>query len=139
MAAGESSLGTEMRTGVGVIVVRDGRVLLGLRRGAHGAGTWSFPGGHLDEGESEEACALRELREEAGLEATAPRVVAERDDDFPEGLRYRTLFVQADWAAGEPAVREPDRCERWGWFPWRAPPEPLFLPVAGLHATGFRP
>lgn len=38
--------------GVAVIVVRDGRVLLGKRKNAHGAGTWQFPGGHLEYGES---------------------------------------------------------------------------------------
>ena len=95
------------RVGIGVILARDGEVLLGLRRGSHGAGTWSFPGGHLDHGESAEACASRELYEETGLEATNAHVVAETIDDFPGGLRYRTLFVRVDWAGGEPALREP--------------------------------
>jgi 8-oxo-dGTP diphosphatase len=123
--------------GVGVIVVRGSDVLFGLRRGAHGAGTWSFPGGHLDCGESVEACALRELAEETGLEAANPRRVGETTDVFPEGLRYRTSFVRVDWAGGEPHVREPEACQRWGWFSWEAAPEPLFLPVANLRASGF--
>jgi ADP-ribose pyrophosphatase YjhB (NUDIX family)/MOSC domain-containing protein YiiM len=125
--------------GVGVIVVRGDDVLFGLRRGALGPGSWSFPGGHLDGDESVEACALRELHEEAGVEATNPRLVAETEDDFPQGLRYRTLFVQVDWAGGEPTVREPDKCRRWGWFAWNEPPQPLFLPVASLRACAFRP
>ena len=50
--------------GVAVIVVREGRVLLGKRKNAHGAGTWQFPGGHLEYGESIEDCARRELFEE---------------------------------------------------------------------------
>jgi 8-oxo-dGTP pyrophosphatase MutT (NUDIX family)/MOSC domain-containing protein YiiM len=125
--------------GVGVIAVRGNDVLLGLRRGAHGTGSWSFPGGHLDGAESVEACALRELHEEAGLEAINPRVVGESEDDFQEGPRYRTLFVQVDWAGGEPAVREPDKCGRWGWFAWNDPPQPLFPPVASLRASGCRP
>ena len=40
------------RVGVGVIVQRDGRILLGKRLGAHGEGTWALPGGHLEFGES---------------------------------------------------------------------------------------
>jgi 8-oxo-dGTP diphosphatase len=125
--------------GVGVILVRDGDVLFGLRRGAHGAGSWSFPGGHVERDESAEACALRELEEETGLRAVNPCRVAETEDVFPEGLRYRTFFVRVDWAGGEPQVREPEACERWCWFAWEEAPEPLFLPAASLHATGFRP
>ena len=49
------------RVGVAVIVVRDGRVLVGRRRSAsHGDGMWQFPGGHLEFGETVEACAARE-------------------------------------------------------------------------------
>jgi 8-oxo-dGTP diphosphatase len=125
--------------GVGVIVVRGDEVLFGLRRGAHGAGTSSFPGGHVDQGEGTEACALRELEEETGLRGVNPRRVGESKDIFPEGLRYRTIFVRVDWAGGEPAVREPEACERWRWFSRDQAPEPLFLPVARLRARGFRP
>jgi 8-oxo-dGTP diphosphatase len=88
------------RVGVGVMVVRNGEVLFGRRRGAHGAGTWSLPGGHLDDGESAEAGALRELIEETGLDAANPRLIGETEDVFPEGLRFRTLCVRLDWAGG---------------------------------------
>jgi mutator protein MutT len=125
--------------GVGVIVTRGDNVLLGLRLGAHGAGSWSFPGGHLDGDESVEACAMRELREETGVEAINPRLVAESEDEFPEGLCYRTLFVQVDRAGGEPVVREPGKCGGWSWFSWDDLPQLLFLPVASLRASGFRP
>jgi 8-oxo-dGTP diphosphatase len=124
--------------GVAVIVVPDDEVPFGLRRGAHAAGTWSFPGGHVDDGESAEACALRELEEETGLRGVNPRLVGESEDVSPEGLRYRTIFVRADWVGGEPAAREPEACARWRWFSWDAAPEPLFLPIASLRA-GFGP
>jgi MOSC domain-containing protein YiiM/8-oxo-dGTP pyrophosphatase MutT (NUDIX family) len=125
--------------GVGVIVVRGGAVLLGMRRDAHGASSWSFPGGHLDGDESIKTCAIRELREEAGIEMINAYVVAETADDLGVGFRYRTLFVQGDWAGGEPTVGAPDKCAEWGWFCWDDPPQPLFPPVASLWATGFRP
>jgi len=38
--------------GVGVCVVKDGKVLLGKRQNAHGDGCWCFPGGHLEFKES---------------------------------------------------------------------------------------
>ena len=136
-AGNDSSRRPEL-VGVGVIVVRGDEVPFGLRRGAHGGGTWSFPGGHVDEGESAEACALRELEEETGLRAVSPRRVGESEDVFPDGSYYRTIFVRVDWAGGNPAVREPEACARWSWFRWDDAPEPLFLPVASLRAKGFR-
>lgn len=55
------------QVGVGVLILRDGKVLLGRRKGSHGAGCWSAPGGHLEFGEAVEDCALREALEETGL------------------------------------------------------------------------
>jgi 8-oxo-dGTP diphosphatase len=114
--------------GVGVIVVRGDEVLFGFRRSPHGADTWSVPGGHLESGETVETCALRELFEETGLDASDPRVVAETDDRFPTGMCYRTIFVQVGWTRGEPVVREPEACAQWGWFRWDDPPKPCSCP-----------
>ena len=45
------------KVGVGVVVVKDGKVLVGKRIGSHGAETWAFPGGHLEWNEKIEECA----------------------------------------------------------------------------------
>lgn len=130
------------RPAVGVaVIIRDGaRVLLGLRSAGHGAGTWQFPGGHLEFGESVEGCALREAREETGLELTNAQPGPYTNDIFTvEGRHYITLFVLADYDGGTPEVREPDKCTRWEWFTWDALPEPLFLPVANLRRLGYAP
>lgn len=124
--------------GVAVIVVRDERVLLGKRKNAHGAGTWQFPGGHLEYGESIEACARRELLEETGLCAVNLRTGPFTNDFFEdEQKHYVTLFVIADHAAGEARVMEPDKCCCWDWFRWSELPTPHFLPVANLLAQNF--
>ncbi|HYW51672.1 MAG TPA: NUDIX domain-containing protein [Gemmatimonadaceae bacterium] len=128
------------RVGVGVIVVRDERVLIGRRRGAHGAGTWALPGGNLEFGESAEECARRELLEEAGMTLQAVRPAAFTVDNFVEHDRhYVTLFVEADGVSGTERNCEPDRCDGWEWHDWHALPTPLFGPLASLVAQGHVP
>ena len=130
--------------GIGVIILRKGKVLLGLRKGSHGAGTWSFPGGHLEFGESIEECAQREALEETGLRITGIRFGPFTNDLFPkegtnEGRHYVTLFAIADCPSGKPEVREPDKTGRWEWFSWGKLPQPLFLPVRHLREQGYSP
>ncbi|MBZ6377093.1 NTP pyrophosphohydrolase [Pacificimonas flava] len=51
------------------LVDREGRILLAQRPpGKHLAGTWEFPGGKLEAGESPEQALIRELAEELGIE-----------------------------------------------------------------------
>lgn len=123
--------------GVAAIVCREGKVLLGRRRSSHGAGTWQFPGGHLEFCESIEACAVREAYEETGLRVRNARLGPFTNDIFEnEGKHYITIFVVCECDDHEPCVREPDKCENWAWFDWGALPEPLFLPVKNLLKCG---
>lgn len=132
------------RVGVGVIVVRDGQVLVGERLGAHGAHTWALPGGHLEFGEDVAACAARELAEETGL-AIDPATIGPgpyTSDLFAaEQRHYVTLFVVARLAPGgdEPRRLEPAKCAQWRWCRWQALPRPLFAPLATLVASGWVP
>lgn len=129
-----------VRVGVGVVVVRHGRVLLGRRLGSHGAGEWALPGGHLDFGETLDACAARELAEETGMTVTGIRPATFTVDLFPDEHRhYVTLFVEAVGVDGDPATLEPEKCAGWEWFPWTALPTPLFRPLASLVASGYVP
>ena len=124
--------------GIGVIIVRNGRILLGKRRNAHGAGAWCCPGGHLEYGESFEACARREVREETGLQIENIRRGTFTNDLFAEeGKHYVTLYMLADCPQGTPRVCEPEKCEQWDWFPEEALPRPLFLPLQNLLSNGF--
>lgn len=124
--------------GVAIIVVRDGRVLLGKRKNAHGAGTWQFPGGHLEYGESIQACARRELFEETGLSIDTCRLGPYTNDIFKEEKKhYITLFVIADQTTGDAKVKEPHKCECWAWFQWSEMPTPHFLPIVNLLKQNF--
>ena len=66
MTAGQNNV----RVGIAVFVFKDGKFLMAQRHGAHGPGTWSVPGGHLEFGESFEETARREVKEETALEIT---------------------------------------------------------------------
>ena len=98
-----------------VAVFRDGRVLLALRARPR---LWSLPGGRIESGETAEQTALRELREEVGVEAeiVAPAGVREavwRDRNGTVVARFRIQVFAARWRAGEP-MTGPEAIEmRW--------------------------
>ncbi len=119
--------------GVGVIVTKGGKVLLLRRKNAHGSGSWSTPGGHLDFGEAPEDCAAREVKEETSIEIAGVEFRAVTNDFFEaEGKHYLTVWFQADHGSGEAAVSAPEEMSELGWFEWENLPMPLFLPLQNL-------
>ncbi len=125
--------------GVGVIVIRDQKILLGKRIGALEPGTWGFPGGRLEWGESVFECARREVLEETGLtNLTNFRYGPYTREIFAkENKQFITLFVIVNCPKGEPRIVEPNRCTEWQWFAWNSLPQPLFSPTAHLLEQGF--
>jgi len=114
-----------VRVGTGLIVVKNGKVLVGKRKGSHAAGLFSFPGGHLDWNETWQACVLRELEEECGtgIKVFLRSFDQQRKEFFvtndimPQyGKHYITIFMVADWIEGEPENMEPEKCEGWDWI-----------------------
>ena len=123
-----------VRVGVGVMILKDGKVLLGQRKNAHGVGTWHFPGGHLEFGESFEECAKREVMEETGCTIKNVEKVCFTNDIFPlDNKHYVSCFVKAEIESGEVQNMEPEKLERWDWFEWDKFPEPLFIPLMNLR------
>jgi 8-oxo-dGTP diphosphatase len=123
------------RIGVGVLVFREGKLLLGRRKGSHGAGFWSAPGGHLEFGETPEQCARRETLEETGLCLELVHPGPWVNDIFTaEQKHYVTLFCLAESkpSHGDPINAEPEKCEGWDWFDYDQLPQPLFQPLDDL-------
>lgn len=114
------------RVGVGVIVIHQGKLLLGKRRNSHGEGQWACPGGHLEFGEEVDACARRELAEETGLNALSMRMGGWVNNIIDEKKHYVTLFVFVDRCEGELQLLEPEKCQGWEWWDIKALPKPLF-------------
>ena len=128
------------KIGVGVIIIKDGKILLGKRKNAHGEGSWGFPGGHLEFNEEVEDCAVREVKEETGISMKNIRKGTFTNDIFEkEEKHYVTLFIISDFASGEVKVMEPEKCERWDWFEWNKLPQPLFMPIQNLLKQKYNP
>ncbi len=90
---------------VGVVCLRGESVLL-IRRGTPPRqGEWSLPGGRIEPGERAMDAALRELREETGVEAEITRLIDVVDGLFPEaGRHYVLIDYAARWVSGEPVA-----------------------------------
>ena len=127
------------KVGTALIITIDDTVLLMKRKGPHGAGTWSTPGGHLDFGETLEGCAAREAKEEVGVDVTDIRFRCVTNDVFEaEGKHYITVWLEGK-AVGEPRIVSEREVTEIGWFAWDALPEPLFLPVENLVTANSYP
>lgn len=114
------------KVGIGVLIFRDGKVLLGKRKGAHAAGVYGGPGGHLEYLESFAECAKREAREEAGIEIDNIRFLCLTNFKDYAPKHYVDIGLAAEWVAGEPKILEPEKCEGWGWYDLDELPMPLF-------------
>lgn len=114
------------KVGIGVMILRDGKILLCQRKGSHGEGEWSSPGGHLEYLESFENCARRETKEESGIEIKNIRFQFLANVVKYNSKHYVHIGVIADWESGEPKILEPKRQGPWGWYSLDNLPEPLF-------------
>jgi 8-oxo-dGTP diphosphatase len=105
------------------------KFLIGERLSSHGSGTFALPGGHLEFGESFEACAARECDEETGLAVEPGMVFLTATNDIIEvpsraSKHYVTIFMvgkvaKTDLEMGKEAkVMEPEKSKGWEWISW---------------------
>lgn len=121
--------------GAGIMVLKDGKVLLGLRNSdpvkagseMHGEGTWTMPGGKIHFGESFEQAATRELQEETGIVGKSFKVFSLSNDMVPD-KHYITIGLLCENFIGEPKIMEPEEIVEWLWFHLDKLPENMFFP-----------
>ncbi|WBV41549.1 NUDIX hydrolase [Pseudoroseomonas cervicalis] len=95
--------------GIGVVAFRGNDVLLVRRAKPPRQGEWSIPGGAQALGETAEAAARRELREEAGIEV-GPLTLAvvvdalNHDEDGRPRFHYTIIDFAGRWLSGEPVA-----------------------------------
>ena len=112
--------------GVGLAILRDGKLLLCKRMKAPEAGHWNIVGGKVDHMEPAETAARREAEEETALEIgeirylglTEQRIEADRQ-------HWISLLYFTDDTTGEPQLTEPDKLSEIGWFDLDDLPQPL--------------
>jgi 8-oxo-dGTP diphosphatase len=130
----------KVRVGVAVYIIKNGKVLLGKRKGSHAQGAYATPGGHLEFGETWEECVLREIAEEVGIEIGNIRLGFVTNDIFEgENKHYITIDMIADYVSGEVKNLEPEKCESWDWYTWDNLPSPLMITTQNAIAGGFNP
>lgn len=132
----------QVKSGVGVIVCKGHKVLVGQRKGSHGDGVYSFPGGHVDPADAYKphplgglaVCGEREVLEETGIICRVFSPDHYRLDLFTsfdilgaDGQKmYVTPYLVADYLHGGTIIkrggkeivkpREPDKCKGWQWL-----------------------
>jgi 8-oxo-dGTP diphosphatase len=114
------------RCGASAAIFRGGEVLLIERGKGPLRGLWSLPGGHIEPGEAARAAALREVREETGVEADIAGLldiheVLRHDDGGRLAAHYLIVVFFGRWISGEPVPRDDAAAAR-------------FVPVEALGA-----
>ncbi len=112
----------------GVAVIRDGagRILISRRRDDDSfGGYWEFPGGGREPGESLEDCAVREVREETGVEVAAERLLRVIENPYP-GRALRLVFFLCRHVSGEPLAID---CAEARWVGVNELKNFMFLPA----------
>jgi 8-oxo-dGTP diphosphatase len=94
------------------VVIEDGNLLLAHRfPDSHLPDLWEFPGGKIHTGETPEACAVREVAEEIGIEIEILAPLLRRPYDYAD-RRIDLWFFVARRVAGAPRSLG---CQSWRW------------------------
>ena len=121
------------KVGVSVVLKFNDMVLVGKRKGSHGDGTWAFPGGHLEYGETIFECGKRELEEETNIKLgnLEGKNIGYTNDIFPkENKHYITLYALYEVNEKLKAeIMEPNKCYEWKWVNENKIPKPHFIPL----------
>lgn len=105
------------RKEVSTVAIFDGdKILMGRRRDNN---RWTNPGGHLEEGESPEEGAKREVLEETGVELDKVKFLVTEDVTTPTGKKYRIHAYRAEKPEGQGSTMKEDpdaEVHRWHWI-----------------------
>ncbi len=129
----EWSAWTPRERAVLLFVIRDEKILLIDKKRGLGAGKVNGPGGKIDPGETALEAAVRETREEVGIEALSPEFCGELFFQFADGFSIHCTVYRAEQYHGK-LMETPEAVPFWvnldrvpfermwaddaHWFPW---------------------
>ena len=101
---------------MGAVFFEQGRILV-MRRASFMScpGSWEFPGGKLEAGETHEACLARELREELHIEAHIGAFLTDNRHEYEFGTVHLCVYRVLSWT-GDIALTVHDDMR---WVPYR--------------------
>lgn len=106
-----------MRVTAGGALIKDGKILLGLRSAgrAYYPDTWDVFGGHVEDGESPEEALIREIEEELGIVPTAYECLSILDEPNPEkyGPGRHHIYAIRQWTGIPANVSDEHQDLRW--------------------------
>ena len=129
--------------GIGICWYNDDDEILVGKRINSKIGSWQFPGGHLEFGETFGECSARELLEEAGVETKPEEYkyittlnVRRKDQDFHNVGIITSIRLEKDV---EFKNLEPEKNEGWQWMKWEEfiKKDDLFCPVPLILEQGY--
>lgn len=126
-----------VRNIVNALLIRGTMMLMAKRSPQRKAypGLWSFPGGHVEQGESLDDALSRELREELGVmpvQSAFLRSIADPNATLGDPITYH-MYAVTEWQGGEPVIVDEEHSE----LRWFEPAEAIRLPDLALDA--YRP
>jgi 8-oxo-dGTP diphosphatase len=146
----------QTRVGVSIILINENNeILAGKRKGSHGEGLWSIPGGHIEFGETYKQTCDRELWEEIGCDLSDyeyEKIGFSEDffekfnggPNYPHSLdkielkHYTTLYFVVKVPNNlDIKNMEPDKCEGWFWFDLYNLPSEMFCDSYNQIKTYF--
>lgn len=127
----------QVKVGFGVMLLRDGKILLGKRHDEaekasselHGEGTWTMPGGKMHFGEKFEEACRRETLEETGIkiDPSKLKLISLTNNLVPDAHFVTLGFLSQDFH-GTARVMEPDEITEWRWYEIDQVPDNMYPP-----------
>ena len=127
-----------IKTGVGVLILQDNKILLGHRvpksidtGGIYEPDSWTCPGGKQEYEETVLETAIRETKEETNLLLKDVQVFT-ASDEFQSDRHFVTIGVISSSYEGELKVMEPEKINEWKWFNLNDLPNNLYTPSKNM-------